>query len=265
MINKYFVVAVSSLLTGGIGSAASYFITRRVYKKRMDDAVKSMDEYTESCTKYANEMRKYAEDMYELYYGKEPPKDLSLSKMVDFLKKKKKESSKIDEEKKSDSIVVDNDDDLSKLKGRSTIDDIVEKYNDEKEKENDDAIEQYVKSHQKTDYTQYAKNAHKYDSPEEVGVPVIELITEWEFDNDCVTYDKERLNYYEDDDVVTDSEDRIMDNPEEYIGTEALLSFGSPDEENPNFIHVRNNRRFVDYEIERVSDSYTHYVLGIAD
>ena len=38
MINKYFVVAVSSLLTGGIGSAASYFITRRVYKKRMDDA-----------------------------------------------------------------------------------------------------------------------------------------------------------------------------------------------------------------------------------
>ena len=97
MINKYFVIAVSSLLTGGIGSAASYFITRRVYKKRMDDAVKSMDEYTESCTKYANEMRKYAEDMYELYYGKEPPKDLSLSEMVDFLKKKNSESSKIDE------------------------------------------------------------------------------------------------------------------------------------------------------------------------
>ena len=265
MINKYFIVAISSLLTGGIGSAASHLITKHIYKKRMDDAMKSMDEYTTSCTAYANEMRKYAEDMYELHYGKEPPKDLSLKEMVEFLKKNKKESSIKTEEKKSDLTMVDNDEGLSKLKGRSTIDDIVEIYNDEKEKEIDDAIEQQIKNHQKTDYTQYAKTAHKYDSPEEVGVPVIELITEWEFDNDCVTYDKERLNYYEDDDVVTDSEDRIIDNPEEYIGTEALLSFGSPDEENPNFIHVRNNRRFIDYEIERVSDSYTHYVLGIVD
>ena len=258
MINKYIIAAIASLLTGGIGSAASYLITKNVYQKRMDDTMKSMDEYTESCTKYANEMRKYAEEMYELHYGEAPPKKLTLNEMADFLKNVLKETPVIKK---------DNDDesDLSKLKGKSTIDDIVVSYNIEKEKEVDETLEDHVKNHQKTDYTQYAKVAHKYDSPEEVGVPVIELVTEWEFDNDCITYDKERLNYYEDDDVLTDSEDHIIDNPEEYIGTEALLSFGSPDEENPNFIHVRNNRRFVDYEIERISDSYTHYVLGISD
>lgn len=259
MINKYIIVAIASLLTGGIGSATSYLITKHVYQKRMDDTLKSMDEYTESCTKYANEMRKYAEEMYELHYGKTPPKELTLSELAELLKNTPKE--------KTSTIKKNNDDesDLSKLKGKSTIDDIVESYDMEKEKEVDEAIEDHIKNHQKTDYTQYAKVAHKYDSPEEVGVPVIELVTEWEFDNDCVTYDKERLNYYEEDDVLTDSEDRIIDNPEEYIGTEALLSFGSPDEENPNFIHVRNNRRFVDYEIERISDSYTHYVLGISE
>ena len=131
------------------------------------------------------------------------------------------------------------------------------------ESELNDGVKDYF-DQAMTDYTAYSKNKEAYEHPEEEpGVPIIELITQWEYDNEALSNDKRNLTYFEDDDTLCDEDDEIIDNPAQYIGEEALTAFGSPDEDEENIIHVRNNSRSCDYEIERIKDSYQRQVLGI--
>ena len=77
-----------------------------------------------------------------------------------------------------------------------------------------------------------------------------------EYDNDHPEYDKQELKYFEADDVVCDDGDRLIDNPEELIGNEALFAFDAPDLEDPDIVYVRNNKTSVDYSIVRYEGSY---------
>ena len=84
----------------------------------------------------------------------------------------------------------------------------------------------------------------------------IEIITmeEYASGNDegykCVT-----LSYY-DDDVVTDDKDTPLRNPESFLGTEALFSFGELSQDE-NIVYVRNDDKKAMYEVVRMNKDYS--------
>ena len=269
-MNKIYKLLAYILFSNAACSAATFFITRRTYKKRMQTELDQMGEYSSECLKYAEEMKKYASDMYELHYGKEAPKEIGFKDMVKFLKenatdikdKKVAENSYFNDSENAhgkDIPIKSRDTNINRLKGVSSIDDIVESYTDVQEAIQEKELETGLTDIHKamTDYTKFSENPEKYEHPsEEIGMPAFEIITGFEYSYDKSDYTKEYLTYYPEDDIVADENGVWIDNPEELIGEKVLLTFDSPDNEEPNIVYVRNNRRGIDYEIER---RFGHY------
>lgn len=89
------------------------------------------------------------------------------------------------------------------------------------------------------------------------------LISHEEFHNTETEWDKSSIMYYEDDDVLTDENDRPVDDIEYLIGEKHLDFFGLRSGGDKNQVFVRNPQISTDYEVTRHAGSYTETVLGI--
>jgi len=89
------------------------------------------------------------------------------------------------------------------------------------------------------------------------------LISHDEFHNTETEWDKMSIMYYEDDDVLTDENDRPVNDVEYLIGEKHLDFFGLRSGGDKNQVFIRNPQLSTDYEVTRHSDAYTLVVLGI--
>lgn len=85
-------------------------------------------------------------------------------------------------------------------------------------------------------------------------------ITAGEFCNNRTYYDKVSLNYFGDDQVVSDDRDEIMENADKILG-DIQGAFAGPYA--PSVIYIRNEALEVDYEISFVDGSYRREVLQL--
>lgn len=74
-------------------------------------------------------------------------------------------------------------------------------------------------------------------------------------------YERVNLCYYEEDDVFTDSSDKILEIYEDLIGEDALTSFGQ-ESNDPDVVYIQNEEEMAIYEIIRLHGSYEELVLG---
>lgn len=89
------------------------------------------------------------------------------------------------------------------------------------------------------------------------------LISHEEFHNTETEWDKTSIMYYEEDDVLTDENDRPVDDIDYLIGEKHLDFFGLRSGGDKNQVFVRNPQISTDFEVTRHSSSYTEIVLGI--
>ena len=252
---------ISFLLGAGIGTGISFIFLKKKYEKKADAEIAEMRELMHQYKKYGREMKEYADEMYESVTGKEVPNkgftDDEIRDYISFNEKKAKNNSK----KEINIINLQRHTDINRRKDDEPIEEVEKMYEDIQEAILDDELSDYEKA--MTDYTQYSKDKSAYEHPEdEIGMPRIELITEFEYDHDNTGFDKQELSYYEGDDVLCNEHDIPIDNPEELVGNEALFAFDSPDESDPDLVHVRNNKTGVDYRITRYEGTFAE-VAGI--
>lgn len=91
-----------------------------------------------------------------------------------------------------------------------------------------------------------------------------DVITVDSFENDFEEFSKETLTYYEEDGVLADDRDEVIVDYIDYVGENALDSFGEGSED-PNLVYVRNYDKEVDFEIVKDESSYQKEVLGYND
>ena len=81
-----------------------------------------------------------------------------------------------------------------------------------------------------------------------------------EFQQGEKDYIQNSLNWYEDDDVLTDDKD-VIPNPDDVVGEENLQRFGHGSRD-PRIVYIRNDVMEVDFEVVKNPSSYAHTVLG---
>lgn len=113
-------------------------------------------------------------------------------------------------------------------------------HDDEIEEEDADALGEY--------YTNQRENAKEPYT-----------ITEDEFSNTYIHYDKLTLFYYSFDDVLIDEDEDILDDPEAVVG-DGLSRIG---EVEPDTAYIRNDKYGTDYVIIKLNKSYAESVLGM--
>ena len=255
-------IIVAFLAGMGVGVGGSFIFFKRYFEKKADAEIAEMRELMHKYKKYGREMKEYADKMYESVTGQEVPEkgftDDEIRDYISFNEKKAKNNSK----KEINIINLQRHTDINRRKDDEPIESEEKFY----EEITDFLLDKDENDYEKamTDYTRYSKDKSAYEHPEdEIGMPRIELITEFEYDNDNSSgFDKQELVYYEGDDVLCNDNDIPIDNPEELVGTEALFAFDSPDEADPDLVHVRNNRTGVDYKITRYEGTFAE-VAGI--
>lgn len=128
----------------------------------------------------------------------------------------------------------------------------------------DDFIEERINYNKVADYTKENKVAFG-ETPEGLkqreGETPPYVISDIEMYNDMLEYDKVTLSYYEGDDTLSDDDDFIIADVDAIIGTANLESFGVSCED-PDMLHIRNERLGSDYEIIRTPSSYADIVLN---
>lgn len=88
------------------------------------------------------------------------------------------------------------------------------------------------------------------------------LITVEEHDENEGEYEQSTLTFYEGDEVLTDSRDKPIPEPDLVVGDDNLLRFGVASGD-ANVVYVRNTRLKMDFEILRSTGKYTEEVLGL--
>lgn len=88
------------------------------------------------------------------------------------------------------------------------------------------------------------------------------VISREDFDDTYEYFDKISLTYYEQDDVLADSQEEVIPDIDTVIGYEALSRFGDMSDDD-NIVYVRNGRLASDYEVILAKESYVESVLGI--
>lgn len=84
------------------------------------------------------------------------------------------------------------------------------------------------------------------------------------FQNEYESFSKNTLTYFEKDGVIADDRDEVIVDYLEYIGDDALDSFGEGSDD-PNIVYVRNLSKEADYEIVKDPTAYQETVLGYDD
>lgn len=88
------------------------------------------------------------------------------------------------------------------------------------------------------------------------------IIHEDEFDANELNYEQKSLKFYQEDEVLTDDRDEVIPESDSLVGDGNLLRFGHGAKRS-NYVHVRNERLDMDFEIVQVEGSYTKEVLGL--
>lgn len=89
------------------------------------------------------------------------------------------------------------------------------------------------------------------------------VISVTSFNEEMKHYDKVSLQYYNEDDTLTDETDEVINDLITLIGDHALVCFGDSDSNDPDVVYIRNDQLGIDYEIVRLDKSYVETVLGI--
>ena len=87
-----------------------------------------------------------------------------------------------------------------------------------------------------------------------------EIISFDEFFDEENQNDKSTINYYTEDDVVSDERDEVLDH--DVVGDDNLDRFGYMSND-PDVLYVRNYKLGIDYEICKIKDSYLRSMYGV--
>ena len=87
------------------------------------------------------------------------------------------------------------------------------------------------------------------------------VISDEQFNEENDHFDKISLTYYEDNCILADEGDEIVTDIDGTVGRENLDKFGELSDD-PEVVYVRNEKIAVDYEIIRLSKSYSDTVMG---
>lgn len=90
------------------------------------------------------------------------------------------------------------------------------------------------------------------------------IITDQEFADEMLHYDKITMFYYSLDDVLTDEHESIVDDVDGTVGDETLNLFADMPP-SQNTIWVRNERIASDFEIVRLDQSFEDHIMGGKD
>jgi hypothetical protein len=88
----------------------------------------------------------------------------------------------------------------------------------------------------------------------------VRLINQISYDSSYIHYDKVALTWYTEDEILSDDQDQLVDDPIRIIGEDAYKLL--KDVDYLHDIYVRNFDMGTDYEIVRHNGSYKHTVLG---
>jgi hypothetical protein len=81
------------------------------------------------------------------------------------------------------------------------------------------------------------------------------IITSQSYVEDCLDYDKLTFNYYAKDKVLTDDNDDVFEDYEDYVGHNIGEHFGES-EAGDNLLYIRNYKYESDYEIIKLDEYY---------
>ena len=87
------------------------------------------------------------------------------------------------------------------------------------------------------------------------------VISDEQFSEENAHFDKISLTYYEDDCTLADEGDEIITDVDDTVGRENLDKFGELSGD-PEVVYVRNEKLDIDYEVIRLSKSYSDTVMG---
>ena len=110
-------------------------------------------------------------------------------------------------------------------------------------------------------FKDYVDSRHPEDDPAEEPYTISYV----EFANENQHYDKITIMYYDADGVLTDDDNDVIPDVDGLVGLDNLNNFGKYSKD-PNVVHVRNEKRNVDFEICLAPGvSYQETILGIYD
>jgi hypothetical protein len=89
----------------------------------------------------------------------------------------------------------------------------------------------------------------------------IYLISDNEFIENATDYVQNTITWYQGDDVITDDQEKPLDKRETYIGPITSRSFGEQSDD-PNTMHIRNEKLQLEFEVVRSPGYYAVEVLG---
>lgn len=90
------------------------------------------------------------------------------------------------------------------------------------------------------------------------------IITHDEYYAGDLEYENSSLTYYEQDDTLTDDQDKPIRDIEKTIGEDHLVRFGHGSRDR-NIVYIRNDRLGMDFEVVKSTGSYVEEVLGMLD
>jgi hypothetical protein len=138
--------------------------------------------------------------------------------------------------------------------------------NVDREKEDDPRLSKQITDYNKV--LEYTKNKQvSYGQTEEgmkerVGEKPPYVISDVEMYEGRPEYDKVTLTYYAGDDTLADEDDYTITDVDLILGTMNLDLFGTECED-PDMLHVRNERLGSDYEIIKTESKYGEVVLNL--
>lgn len=90
------------------------------------------------------------------------------------------------------------------------------------------------------------------------------IITHDEYYAGDLEYENSTLTYYEQDDTLTDEQDKPIREIDKMIGEDHLIRFGHGSRDR-NIVYIRNDRLGTDFEVVKSTGSYVEEVLGMLE
>lgn len=241
-----------------IGGAAVYFFTKDEMEKEQQTAIDSVKDYykktyeskeKETLKRLEKEKSEMAAKIFGYQYDEkkeESENERPEPTKVDIPAKKAK---KHDPKEKEDyagmyrprnNFQKEDSKDIIRRSMNEYLDELEETENEEPEEDDEEDISDYYPD----------ENYH----PEDEGAEKPYKISESEFANGRLYYDKSDLLWYEDNDVLVDTwRDEVIEDISNVVGKNFKMFF---DEDDPDLAYVRNESTGSDYSIQRIHGAY---------
>lgn len=92
--------------------------------------------------------------------------------------------------------------------------------------------------------------------------PKVRVVSFDEFMDGAVAV-KDAISYYDGDTTFCNQDEKVIDDPNTLFGANIQLHFGELNDD-PDMVYVRNENLGIDYEINRIHNSYSVVILGMA-